>query len=59
MTHYFVSNGTTDLEVLIADGTDLDGTFEAIDVETGELLRINGWQADTIEAIGADMAVTL
>lgn len=55
MTRYFISNGITDLDVLIDDDQDLDGTFEAIDTDTGELLRINGWQADLIEAVGDDL----
>lgn len=50
MTHYWMTDGMTDLDVLVADDADLDGTFDAIDVETGELLRVNGWQIEAIEA---------
>ena len=29
MTHYYISDGYTDLEVAVKVGTDLDGTFKA------------------------------
>lgn len=48
---YLIDNGTATLDVYVDDDADLDGTFEATDAETGERLRINGWQADTIEEI--------
>jgi hypothetical protein len=51
MTHYFISNGMYDLDVLVADDADLDGTFEAICIDTGDTLRINGWQANVIERV--------
>ena len=54
MTRYYVSNGMYDLDVLVADDADLDGTFEAIDIESGDVLRIDGWQADVIEPVSDD-----
>jgi len=29
--------------ILLHDDTDLDGTFECIDAETGDVIRLNGW----------------
>jgi len=29
--------------VLLHDDTDLDGTFECLDADTGERIRLNGW----------------
>jgi hypothetical protein len=40
MTHYFISNGMYDLDVLVADDADLDGTFEAICIDTGDIERV-------------------
>lgn len=51
MTRYFISDGMTDFDVLVADDADLDGSFDAICVEDGERVRIHGWMADTIEKI--------
>ncbi|MCP3730424.1 hypothetical protein M9978_08280 [Sphingomonas sp. MG17] len=51
MTRYFISDGMTDFDVYVADDADLDGTFDAICAEDGERVRINGWQAETIEKI--------
>lgn len=51
MTHYFVSDGLSDFDVLVDDEADLDGTFEAIDIDSGNVIRINGWQAITIERV--------
>jgi hypothetical protein len=46
-----MSDGMTDLDVLVEDGADFDGSFHAIDVETGDTLRIHGWLIDTIEPL--------
>lgn len=51
MTRYFISDGMTDFDVMVADDADLDGAFDAVCVESGERVRINGWQAETIEKI--------
>ena len=51
MTHYYISYGYTDLEVAVKPGTDLDGTFEATCLDTGEALNINGWMIDHIELL--------
>lgn len=51
MTRYYMSNGTVDLDVFVDDDADLDGTFDAIDADTGERLRINGWLISDIEEI--------
>lgn len=53
MTRYFMSDGTNDLDVTVADDADLDGTFEATCNDTGEILRINGWMISEIEEIEA------
>lgn len=39
-----------DLEIAVEPGTDLDSTFTAICLVTGETLRVNGWLF-TFEAI--------
>jgi hypothetical protein len=59
MTRYFISDSTNDLDVLVADDADMDGAFDALCLETGEVLRINGWQATAIEAIGEGPEVSL
>lgn len=41
--HLLLESSEYDFEVEVEDGVDLDGTFDAICVETGEHLRINGW----------------
>lgn len=51
MTRYRISDGSTDLEVDIADGTDFDSRFEAWDVDTGERLMVNGWLILDIEEV--------
>ena len=51
MTHYYISDGYTDLEVAVKAGTDLDGTFKATCLDTGETLNINGWLIDHIELL--------
>lgn len=32
-----------DLDILCSENADLDGTFTAVCMDTGEELRINGW----------------
>ena len=59
MTRYLISDVLHDLDVLVADDADMDGTFDAICIETGDMLRINGWQATAVEAIGDGPEVTL
>lgn len=49
MTRAIIDFGTETLDVLIPTGTDLDEAFDAIDAETGEPVRINGWLIDHIE----------
>lgn len=49
MTRAIIDFGCETLDVLIPTGTDLDDAFDAIDAETGEPIRINGWMIDAIE----------
>jgi hypothetical protein len=49
MTRAIIDFGIETLDVLIPTGTDLDDAFDAIDAETGEPVRINGWMIDRIE----------
>lgn len=49
MTRAIIDFGCETLDVLIPTGTDLDDAFDAIDAETGEPVRINGWMIDAIE----------
>lgn len=51
MNRYYISDGTTDFDVFVDADADLDGTFDAIDAETGERVRINGWMATDLELI--------
>lgn len=51
MTRYYMSNGVYDLDVLVDDDADLDGSFDAVCVETGETLRINGWLIEELAVI--------
>ncbi len=51
MTRYLISSGLYDLDVLVPEDADLDGTFDAIDVESGDTLRINGWMIESIEEV--------
>lgn len=48
MTRAIIDFGCETLDVLIPTGTDLDDAFDAIDAETGEPVRINGWMIDSI-----------
>ncbi len=43
MTRYLLSDGYDTLDVLVDDATDLDGAFDAIDIDTGDRLRVRGW----------------
>lgn len=49
MTRAIIDLGPYTLDVLIPTGTDLDDAFDAIDAESGETVRINGWLIDNIE----------
>ena len=51
MKRYYMSDGIADLDVMVADDADLDGTFDAVCVDTGERLRVNGWLISDIEEI--------
>ena len=48
---YFMTDGTTDLDVMVSENADLDGTFTAICNDTGETLRVNGWLIADLERI--------
>lgn len=43
MTRYYMTDGQADLDVLVADDTDLDGEFEAHCLDTGDTLIVRGW----------------
>lgn len=47
----FVSDGLTDFQGFVDRDADLDGTFELLCEETGEVFRINGWQACELEVV--------
>ena len=47
----YVSDGFTDFQGFVDRDADLDGTFELTCEETGEVFRINGWQACELEVI--------
>lgn len=49
MTRAIIDLGPYTLDVIIPTGTDLGDAFDAIDAETGEPVRINGWLIDNIE----------
>ena len=49
MTRAIIDLGPYTLDVLIPIGTDLNDAFDAIDAESGESVRINGWLIDNIE----------
>lgn len=51
MTRYWMTDGINDLDVLVHPGTDLDGSFDAICVDTGEPLRVHGWMIEDIERV--------
>lgn len=43
MIHYEADCGAYSLTLAIPATADLDGAFDAIDLDTGEAVRINGW----------------
>lgn len=47
MQRAIIDYGSETLDVLIPAGTDLDDAFDAIDAESGEMIRINGWMLDS------------
>jgi hypothetical protein len=49
MTRAIIEYGCETLDVLIPTGTDLDDAFDAIDADSGESLRINGWMIEHIQ----------
>lgn len=49
MTRAIIDMGIHTLDVLIPTGTDTREAFDAVDAQTGEPVRINGWQLDNIE----------
>jgi hypothetical protein len=49
MTRLLVEMGPYSLDLSVDDETDLDGTFDAVDNDTGERLRVNGWLIDSTE----------
>ena len=46
---YFISDGEYDFDVLIRADADLDGEFNAFDLNEGDYIRIRGWMASEIE----------
>lgn len=48
---YLIDLGGYTLDVSVMPDTDFDSRFDAIDNDTGEPLRINGWLIDSIEQI--------
>jgi hypothetical protein len=51
MKHLLIEMGWHSLEVAVADDVDLDDAFEATCLDTGELLRINGWLMASVEEL--------
>lgn len=51
MTRYLISDGVTELDLLVPDHADLDDEFEAFDNETGERVRVKGWLIDSLEEL--------
>jgi len=49
MQRAIIDMGPYTLDVLIPIGTDLEDAFDAIEADSGESLRINGWLIDNIE----------
>lgn len=43
MRTLFASSLAGELELIVNDDVDLDGSFDAVCADTGERLRINGW----------------
>jgi len=39
----FASGGCYDLDLMIKPDSELDGTFPAFDLDSGEKLHVNGW----------------
>lgn len=50
-TRYFMSDGVNDLDVLVDSHADLDGEFEGICTDTGEVLSIKGWMISELEQL--------
>jgi hypothetical protein len=46
----FIMSPKGDFEAIVAAEAELDGAFDAIDVETGEHISVQGWACD-IEAL--------
>ncbi|KQX19348.1 MULTISPECIES: hypothetical protein [unclassified Sphingomonas] len=44
-----IEMGPYTLDVTFSADADLDGTFEAVCNDTGEILRINGWLIEDID----------
>lgn len=51
MKQLLIDMGCYSLELEVADDIDMDGEFDATDLNTGEQLRINGWLIDSVEEI--------
>ncbi len=51
MRHLLVDAGLYSLELEVADDADLDGQFEALCLDTGERLRVNGWMIENVEEV--------
>lgn len=43
MQRYWMTDGMTDLDLLVPEGTDTDGEFIGTCVDTGDQLRVRGW----------------
>ena len=50
-TRYMIDIGMATLDVEVADDADMDGTFTAKCLDTGETLSINGWLIDDMEIV--------
>lgn len=53
--HIQLESDMYDFEVEVDDDVDLDGTFDALCVETGERLRINGWMFIATDITDSDL----
>jgi len=51
MQRYWMTDGTNDLDLMVEDGTDLEGAFDAICNDTGERLRVRGWMITDLETM--------
>lgn len=50
MTRYLLSDGNQVRDALVASDANLSGVFFAIDLDTGDTLRVRGWQlVDVLE----------